>query len=712
MVKGISIVGTVADDQDNPIPGASVSTIGVWYISNDPGTIVKTDAFGHFSLPPRRPGSVSLTVTAKGFAPELQRVDVATGMPLVQVMLSPGKALRARIVDVNGRSIQGVSIQTQRWRGMESLRWEGKTDRDGRFVMPDAPPDAIEFAINKTGYRDLIGQNDASLTAGDREIVLTMKEQPKVSGRVVDADTGAPISNFQLITGWVFWAGHPPFFMFDRANKFTNGNYHLTMDCHSEVLTFYIRIEADGYAPALSPPFDTSGTYDFKLHRAQKIKGRLLDIEGHAVANAQVLLVLPGSQVNLSDGKLERADEEREAHTDGDGRFEFGPESGRFHLLALSDNGYAQAIFDKQPDDAIELRLSPWTTVQATYPVGDAGDDSARLQIWIMPIQAQQTIDVNYEWNSRVTTNAGGEFELTKMPSFDGGPVQLGMGWFVENGPSNRRWISARLAAGQTVKLDLSGVTIKGQLSKSGAGSVSGPSRFLLKPLLEGPSRNWPADWADAKDLPGSLYLAEFHGPGGFTLRGVRPGKYVYEASIEAEDFLVHWGTVEIPPGDSDRTIDVGQIVCEPHPALKVGEHLPTELGLGMDDAPIRASNFAGKYVVLVSWGGNDAFSSDVAAELGEAIRRRWSWGAALLGLNRDVTDDDTPGRPRGLSAAGWTDVYAPQLSRELCYVFSGKNRPEIVIAGPDGKLVAVDVPQKDAAKVLEKFLADKGDHK
>jgi RNA polymerase sigma factor (sigma-70 family) len=200
----VRITGTVTNQAGNPIGGATVSTIRTWYVVNDGGKKVTTNRTGRFQFPPQKPGTIALTITARGYGPELQRVDAAPGMPPVKIVLEPGKTIRARILDENAKPVDGADVRAQTWREMSSLPWQGRTDRDGRFAMPDAPPDAVEFSVTKDGYENLIGPDSASLSAGDSETTLTMRSLPVAQGTVVDADTGKPIPKFELVTGWTF----------------------------------------------------------------------------------------------------------------------------------------------------------------------------------------------------------------------------------------------------------------------------------------------------------------------------------------------------------------------------------------------------------------------------------------------------------------------------------------------------------------------------
>ena len=708
MVHGVQVTGTVTDQTGKAIRGAAVSTIHTWYVVNDDGTKVTADRDGHFAFPPQKPGTITLTVTARGFGPEMQRVDVAVGMLPVKIVLGPGETIRARIVDGNGKPVEGATVRAELWRGMASLPWQGRTDRDGRFVVPDAPADAVEFTISKDGYQTLLGQDGASLTAGDRQATLTMPSQPTAEGTVVDADTGKPIPNFDVIPGYRLWAGNPPSFSFDRTEKSTGAHYKLTIDGHSEVADYYIRVEADGYAPAVTPPFHASGRFDLALHPSKNLHGRVVAADGSPLAKATVILALPGAQAEFFANKLLGSNEVRVAQTNAGGEFNFRAQSGRFHLLALCDSGCAMAVFDQQTTYPVELKISRWAKVVGTHPLGDSGDDPMELVAWVRPIQPQREFDVTYEWNYMLTTGSGGEFQLGKVPSFGGQPVQLGFSQsHLNTGPSERRWIPIRLSPGQTLTLDLTGATVVGSVGKSGSGPGGVWSSITLIPLMKQPAKNWPVDWSKDAELPAPLYKVQYHGAGSFRISGVRPGEYQYETWLNTKPPLRASGTVKVPPRDSDTTIDLGELKGEPVVPLKVGQTLPAVLGHMLDEAPIARHDFAGKFVLAVLW-DNDGRESAAAMPVLTALGRQFSGNSrvALLGLNLDAIDNNgVPSRPDTLADSAWINGYVPQLDDRLNHELGSSFLPAVFILSPDGKLIARDVPVNEAGRILSQFL-------
>jgi RNA polymerase sigma factor (sigma-70 family) len=703
MTRGIQVSGMVVDQSGSPIRGAKVSTIEVRYVVNDPGKTVATDASGHFVFPPQAAGTIALTTTARSYGPDLQRVSVADGMSPIRIVLSPGKMIRGRIVDQNGQPVEAAMVRAFRWRNMNSLQWTGQTNRDGRFIMRDAPDDAIEFEVFKDGYQALI---NTSLTSGEGETTVTMSSEPMVRGTVTDSDTGQPIPRFEIISGIALWAGRPPLFEFGEAKEFSDGTFEMPISGHNAVVGYYLRVEADGYSPAITAPFLTSTTFNVVLRRGQDLSGHVMGPNGKPVGGAQVILAFPGSQVELLDNHLSRTDEVRVTETDSGGEFHFGPQSGKFHLLALCDSGYALEIFDQEPREPVELKISSWAKIDGSFSTGNAARKSSRLIAAINQVQSFRDNYLHYEFQYSATGIAG-RFKIEKVPSFDGGLVQLGIFPGFHGGVYERRWIPMRLTPGQTAQPDLRGATVIGILTPVDGESIR-TGGFRLTPLLETPARNWPVDPSKEIKLPSPLY--DFEGADHFKITGVLPGKYLYEAVFgEKPNYFRASGDLEVRTEDIDTTIDLGKLTCRPIRPIEIGQPAPDVLGHTLDETPIALRDFAGKFVVGVMW-DSDPRESETPLPLLEDFGKEFAGNphVALLGLSLDANDSANGiivSRPGTLAYPGWMNGYVSQRDRALIFELV-RDRPSIFIIGPDGKLLARDVPPKEMAATLKGLMA------
>ncbi|MGO9112173.1 MAG: M56 family metallopeptidase, partial [Thermoguttaceae bacterium] len=159
MARGISLTGSVTDPHGKGIAGAVV----VW--GDDPydqtgshqehRQEVRTDATGVYRLPPMSPTTMTVTVIAEGWKPELKEVAITRENPKVDFQLEKGKTLRIRFVDSSGKPIPAVWVGIQQWRGCKSLyntkhaivletRIPNQAGKNGVYEWTWAPDDEVQ----------------------------------------------------------------------------------------------------------------------------------------------------------------------------------------------------------------------------------------------------------------------------------------------------------------------------------------------------------------------------------------------------------------------------------------------------------------------------------------------------------------------------------------------------------------------------------------
>jgi hypothetical protein len=275
MVPVVTLRGRVLDHEGRPVRGAEAA------ITTDPAMLgggrgmleTTTDPRGEFQFPRLGLRRHLLGVKADGSAPALQFVDVTNNAPVVEVRLTRGSPLLLRVVDVASNAIAGASVSVDEWpSGLRSTRdnrparwsypgWEWNTDRDGRFVWPNAPTGSVAFTITKAGYmRRSLYRVDTS--TNEHSVILGPTFS--ISGKVVDAATGKPIpefavdSRFAAVSVFNGKTNVPSGNWYDRNRKqFTGGAFALTFDSpllHGSrtIHDWQFRVEADGYESALS----------------------------------------------------------------------------------------------------------------------------------------------------------------------------------------------------------------------------------------------------------------------------------------------------------------------------------------------------------------------------------------------------------------------------------------------------------------------------
>jgi uncharacterized GH25 family protein len=714
--KGVDVSGTVTSTDGKPIAKAKVSTVQTTWVVNDYGSKKTTDAQGRFELTHLRPGVTPITVTAKGFAPDIIKADVKAGMTPVDFKLSPGQPLRGRIIDRQGKPIAGAFVHLDGWRNMGSLSFSGKTDADGRFTMPDAPPDAMEFQISKQGYRDKVRQI-ITRPADGSEAVVTLDPEIKISGTVVDAETKKPIEKFRVITGYALWEGHPPSFSFERAKPFTDGRYAYTSDAHEQVIACYVRIEAEGYTPAVSPPIrGGGGTFDAQLHRGCNVSGIVTTPDGKPLADAAVVLSPAGAQLDIWDQKVQR-DDVLKSKTDAGGRFTFPPQTGDIWFVVIADAGHAFVKGDSSgADGKNDIRLSAWSRITGQYAPGGTPVKDKSLDALCDPVREPRDIAPRPIWRLRGgKTDADGRFHFDKVPNFGGGPCVLMIGRSEIRSFDERRWIPLQLKPGKTVEVNVAGgCTVAGRVAPaSEAQRIKGEGFILVKPIAPKPASAWPLDIFAAAAQAQPVCRDSINPDGSFVVPCLSPGSYEYELMMYAGDaYGGASGNFEVPADSTEAQI--GSIQYQRTDALKLGEAAPDILGRTFDDQPIRAADYAGKFIVLAIWDSCTGRSDEHIPYLNQAAEAlAGNEKITLISVNLDAVScgmSGIPRRPHTLDNSAWVKGYIPMADNSLCSRIGGKKWPAIVIFSPDGKLVARDLDGKDVVGKVKEVMGAKSE--
>jgi len=126
MKRGVDLVGTVVDWTGQPIAKASVKQGTEGWGVKYPRT--ETDGEGRFEFKATKPGTLLLTVQAKGHAPDLKEIMVRKGMRPLEFRLGPAQSIRGRVVDLQDKPIEDVDVLLQSWRGRQTFRWRKETD--------------------------------------------------------------------------------------------------------------------------------------------------------------------------------------------------------------------------------------------------------------------------------------------------------------------------------------------------------------------------------------------------------------------------------------------------------------------------------------------------------------------------------------------------------------------------------------------------------
>ncbi len=447
MKKGIIVSGRVLDLKGKPIAKAIVIKGDSLY-TDFPQT--KTDPNGCFSFGQCSEESTYLTVTAKGYAPDMKLINIVPKMEPVIFNLGTGNLITGRVVNQNNIPLKGAWIDVNFWRGLRTLQLSTKTNAEGRFEFTDAPKDAVQFNLSKEGY---MAFNNFPMSAEAGEYIITLYPPITVTGSVVDADTNELIPNFKLTYG-VQWEGQTDISWQMSAKKsFTCGKYKTMFTEPGEA--YGVRIEADGYLPANSPDFNNAKvniSFNFRLKKGRVPKGIVYLPDGQPAQNAEVIFHNPSPMLTIQNGESTQKALHTYTQTSADGSFTLPSSSDYAVLVVLHDKGYAEVLrkeFESDPN----IKLAEWGRIEGYTYMGTK--PGAGETVTVSPSIHENENMFKIFYGCQTIADANGFFRLDKVPAGKAKIVQL-----IKTGSLDYSSTTAKnleILPGQTAYVELGG---------------------------------------------------------------------------------------------------------------------------------------------------------------------------------------------------------------------------------------------------------------
>ena len=601
--KGVTVKGQVVDVQGKPIDGALVA-LGQRARGLHAPT-ARSDGGGHFVLQHcRLQDQAELVVTAKGRCPAVEQFALRSDRSDVLLHLKPAKPLIVRVVDPKGRPLPNSRFFIQQWRGGNLIDWDTHADAQGLAVWNEAPDDTVYYCISHDGYIQLV---QAPLTATGAEQTVTLFPIIRISGSVLDDQTGRPVEHYRVINGWTSYRNAP---LWERDNEQTppehsGGRFELTEDLERD--GYAIRIEADGYLPAESKILhgqDGDQTFTFRLKAAAEISQTLHASDGKPLADADMLVVNASSQIIIDDGAPTRQTYTLRTKTDSDGHFRLPPQSGEYRLMVLHPQGFAE-LSPKDLGGTAPIVVPPWAAVEGIARVGSK--PASGHTVVAMPDEKDRQERGRITISSKSTVSDDGHFRIEHVV-----PGSVDVAFYVElastttsstYGYAQRQKFEAK--AGQTARVELGGLgrPVVGRVvvPTALAGQINWTaSRYDINSRLHLPGRVLPADWKqmDAKakaqweeqwrQSPDvrrydeelktrKYYPVKLEPDGSFRVDDVQAGTYDFQVqAYDGSSPLQLIGSAKqeftvdpMPGGRSDQPLDIGSIGMSTNKAPK-----------------------------------------------------------------------------------------------------------------------------------------------
>lgn len=763
MRQGLSVRGHVLDEAGRPIEGAVIMTGSSRYDSGKRET--KTDAEGRYEFANCHPSELVLTVTAGGFAPDLREVKVSDKLENVNFSLAAGCKATVRVVDPRGFGIGGAEIRADEWRSYSSssqrartLGFSAKTDAAGVASLADLPADEVRCAVMCKGYAMYNGFAIAAGEQGEYEIV--MLPEGKLTGRVIDAQTGLTVTDFYVIEG-IQWLGQEkPTWQRQRRKHGENGMYEQKL--YYQDLGLAVRIEADGYLPAEGHVYMNEGrtiTEDIVLYRGRGPSGTVTLADAAPVAGAEVSLTNSQQTVQIENGRLRGRDMGVPAvKTDENGAFQLGVADSPWRLVALHEAGYAIATEEEFAQTGT-LTLQPWGSVEGVVYVNNK--PAPQQTIRMHPSYADgaghvgNTTEAVTDENGRFSCDRVfcGRLQVSRSVKAEDSSryvnttfvqVEPGQTAFVELGKGGRN-VVGRLVLPKEMQGDSYGhvdVSVRANVKPDyeDMPDIQIPERYFL--MTDAERQQWqqelmqsPAfrEYMKKTEEKKKSSAFEFHGAalvlsdGTVKIDNIPPGSYLLGGSVGRPGISRHsveWyenriGQIKVEftvpeitdEKDYDRPVDIGEVTAEPLRSLAVGQAAPALELSDIEGQTLSLRDLAGRYVLIDFGGlGSPNYSEQTLPVLQEAFQTYKEAGRLVI---LTITTSYGPYSDTMMEAlryfarekgVGWRVALipvAPDQTSDLEQYMEGGSYPSLLLLAPDGTVAAVKIKPEELQETL-----------
>lgn len=368
---GITLSGYVRDTAGNAVADAKVyltlNAFGGLDVESPDTFVERTNGTGLYEFANVGVGQWTLAVVADGFGsvtvPQVSvtgEVSVTKDITVEVASMIGGRVITSGAEPVVGAQIQAFSLNQRSQQNRSTI----ESDENGEFVMVDVPEGSYTLLANVPGFKPW---RMPRVESGEMGVLIELEPLPTVSGTVLDAGTGRPLTRFTVRLRQE--VPNAPAAMpvqntrvqvRDEAGEFQiavpkPGNYQ-------------VEAVAEGYAMCFSPTFTIADAQNLpgvvvNMTRGGSITGKVLDTAGQPVRGARVTT----RDKDWTDDEFTRAlgdmlptlAIERTARTDA---------QGRFTIEGLTPTEYKLEV--NHPDHPQELKTGVFVAEGAEYDAG------------------------------------------------------------------------------------------------------------------------------------------------------------------------------------------------------------------------------------------------------------------------------------------------------------------------------------------------------
>ncbi len=631
----VTFTGIVVDEQNRPVAGAKVTAYEMQFDGiagnfdlHQTGEVITTKDGAFFFAAGKKPERSTFyeckIVAAKpglalGWTAWKVREDAKS-----DIRLGASEKLEGMIVDSDGRPVAGANIRANlsgkfktaegeeksEWLpGIEPLRELGaKTDSQGRFFFGNLPAEVgVDLLVTSAGkattYTYQSEKKEPAFNAGQTDIKVTMPDESRIEGRILDPDTGEGIAGtkFAVVScssglfyyRFVHTTSDDGTFKVGglQSDKYLlrNGGFPHT----------YVEVES-GKTAKITVQAD-------RLSRPHGIPGVVSDPEGKPLPNAIISTYPPVTEELITDARGEFSLRSKRSR---------GQVEDIIYLLVRhKERNLAAAVELDESAKNLDITLVPGAILSGkVVDVEGKPIPSAELSLTFW------TSSIGYR-NSEVTEiDEAGHYEIRALPPGQKYSVNASADGY------GSRYLQINTGDG-AVEVDPLVLSVA-NLSASGI-VVDGLDQPVsgLRIYAYGNGQPSRETFTDTK--------------GRFTIENVCPGELSIQANSEAGSTWKFHGQAQAKGGATDIKIVVyeldqrGRRVPKQPPSL-VGKVLPDLEELGIDVIP---GDLAGKRMLVCFWEMNQRPSRNCIAQLAKQAEQLKNNGVTVITVQASKID-------------------------------------------------------------------------
>ncbi len=430
---GRTLRGEVRDAGGRPISGAEVTVHGfgldlssrenVGYHPRQTAAI--TDADGRFfsdQQPDRLPaqgGGIYWSVAHPHYAWGTFSATSLTAMDSNQVViLEDGVRVLGRVTAEGGRPVAQAYLAES----LDSIqRYQSTNANDqGEFVLGPFRRGPLRIEAMAPGY-DRMTQTFAVSNDMERiNLELKPRANPlegspadpmaqefRIEGKVADAATGLPISQFKVLRGQ---GGFQNLVGFGHDGAF---DWDLQAFLEPQI---FLTVNAEGYEPAGSGARSTAdgfASFEFRLERGLALRGRILQPDGQPAALAAVGLIGLGYSVRFQPpaGMVNLGAAANQTRSDARGGFRLDSMPKMESVLFIHETGCA--VLPAESVTNVLVRLQAWGEIEGTCQLGGQARPGETINAGF-GVAPDASVQIPFDINGK--TDETGHFRLQRVP--------------------------------------------------------------------------------------------------------------------------------------------------------------------------------------------------------------------------------------------------------------------------------------------------------